>query len=171
MPGTATKTQRGRYWALVGELRKLAPFPDDARRAVTERICGGASSTKDLDGRAMAALIREIEGLIRASGGKVSTRRTKGEPNTRHSRRQFGKIMALANVLAWPPNRLGGFIRRQTGGWKSDVSTLTRHEASMVISGLDAEIKSIETSKARGERSSRQPAPPRFRTVMGGLTP
>lgn len=166
----ATRGQHGRYRALVADLRKLTPFPEDARRAVTERVCG-ADSTKGLDGKAMAKLIREIETLIRASGGRVQTRRTKGEPKYKHTRRQFGRIMNLAAVLNWGPERLRGFIERQTRGWKSDVSKLDKTEASALISGLEALVKSIDYSTARPERPSRRPVPPRFRAVAGGPCP
>ena len=167
-----TLHQQRRYRALVAELRRLAPFDEDSRRAVIADVCG-ATSTADIGQGQMRDLIREMERLVRAHGGRVITKRRPPAPSangTRHTRKQFGKIMGLAQNLGWSAPRLQGFVRRTLRGWDKPVSALTQDEASRVISGLEAEIRSIAAGTARADRPERRVgAPPHPRFIPGGL--
>ncbi len=169
MPRPWTPTQQRRYRALCAKLAAAGEFDDDTRRAVIARVCGGATSTRDIGYIEMARLVAEMERLCAGAGCP----KRQSKPTGSHTKRQWGKIMALAGVLGWREARLNGFVARVTQGKCASPNQLSVFEASDVILGLEGEIASIESGTARAERptSARPGAPtrPRFRFVPGGM--
>jgi len=124
-----TVEQQRRYRAQV----KRLGLTDEQRRDLLERLTGKRSTLE---------LTRaELERVIRFQA------RMLGE---RHPT-QDDKIRALEKVLGWSgqPARLAGFIRRQTGGKKFQLSQLTPREKSALIEGLKGVLKSLQRKREK----------------------
>lgn len=153
-----TRAQQRHYRALVAALRAAADFGDENRRDVIERVCGrGKRSTTEIDRPQMARLIDEMRRLCRAHG--VDMGRAMARPHW--TQEQY--VAHLEQELGWQgqPERLAGFIRRITRGWKDAALGLTRAEKSALIVALRAELRSQRDGTARRER----PQPPHHTPV------
>lgn len=161
-----TPRQQRTYRALCADLARVAALSEENRRDIIARLCDGRRSTSDIDRPQMAALIREMERLCAQAGCE---RRKARAPRSRINQDQY--IAILQDTLQWNEARLAGFIRRQTHGWKSSVLDLTRHEKTVVINGLKAEISSQKRGKASVDRPEKAVCPPPFRAILGGRAP
>lgn len=103
-----------------------------------------AERTRDLTPAQMKKALDQLNKLT----GHTSKKRKHGSGTRFLSQAQADKIGVLEQALAWhkKPERLTGFIKRQTGQLKS-VSMLTPKEASMVIVGL-------QRVAARGDKTT-----------------
>jgi len=139
-----TLAQQRRYRQLCAALAKAAPFDEESRRDVTERVCGkGVRSTATLSKGQMAGLIREMIRLCRnvgISGSRTSGFGTKPQnPAVPHKWSQDEYISHLAGELGWTcqPERLEGFCARVFGHVKGlTLLTLNTREKSRFIAAL-----------------------------------
>lgn len=159
-----TMAQQRRYRALVARLRQVADFDDESRRAVIARVCGGATSTTEIDRDGMTRIITEMHSLCRDAGVRLRRR-----PASRWTQEQF--IAHLQARLGWDETRLAGFIRRVTRGFKGSPLTLTTREKSALIAALKALLRDQYLHTARRERPERAAQKPsHFKFIPGALS-
>lgn len=168
------------YRALVARLREAAPFDEDSRRAVTMRVCG-VESTRCADRPGMTRLIREMRRLCREH--HVGLPRLKRDPRrplagTTTTKKQVAWAAELARRLGWDtaPERMVGFVRRVTRGFRGRVEELSRKEMSVLITAMLAELRDQARGAAKRDRPdhvahSATPQRPQWRVLRGGLLP
>lgn len=122
--------QNKRYWALVNRLPEVKDNPEN-RKSITIHVTGHIS-TRDLSVAEMNGLCQYLEYLL---GEKPLA---DVEFPNRISHGQASEISRVVHELGWHsnPNRLEGFLLRQTGGRTKVLNDLTRAEAQKVLNGL-----------------------------------
>jgi hypothetical protein len=130
-------------------------YGDDERRDLMERITG-KRSTLELSRDEMKQVIDEQQRLLRQC-----------DPSFQRPRRptwtQETYIAHLVDLLGWSksPERLTGFIRKETRGWIDSLDRLNRAQKSNLISGLKRLLADERSGKARADRpaAARHPRP------------
>ena len=146
-----TMAQQRMYRRQVAEMTaKLEAFTDDTRRDLLQRWTGHRSTT-EITGPQMRRVIDEQRKLL-WRGGVRPARRGDGAKRRTFSQEEF--IAKLVGELGWTstPERLAGFIRHQTHGWKSEVLRLTTPQKSALIVALKGLLDSERRGAAQRER-------------------
>ena len=152
-----TRAQQKLYRVQAAALDRRMGYDDEARRDVIARVLGGnRRSTASVSVEQMAALIAEQNRLLRAAGAAEITTADQARPRKHMTQDEY--IAALVDQLGWTdqPERLGGMIRRVTGGWRDSVALLDRRMKSHLITGLRRLAEDIAAGRARAER---EPSP------------
>jgi len=165
-----TRKQQGLYRAQLKRL-EAAGWGDEMRRDLLEAETG-KRSTSEISAEEMRRVIDAQNKALRKAGLAPLTTRTKGTFR-KGQWNQDEYVAQLELDLGWQeaPERLAGFIRRQTGGLKGCVEDLTTGEKTRLINGLKAEKRSQADGTARAERPlprRQSEGEERFRFIPGG---
>ncbi len=143
----AIKDGRQSDLAAIHILKKEIGLGDDSYRAIVGGIMDrrgneGRASAANLDGRGRFELLKTLRALRDRTAAAAAPRYIGNGPPNLYPK-QAAYIGGLEEKLGWGESRMNTFIIRQITILKS-VPMLTPSEATKVITGLKAVLKSLQ---------------------------